>query len=118
LNTFLTVIITTIVYPTLVVWIFGVERKRVAEKCRFSSMLVLSSLIGTLSHLLIDTTMHEYNPFLYPFTSQSIDSLVLFGHWLPASIFVQTLLFIFLLAIFVYELRKGTEGFWKRLLVE
>jgi membrane-bound metal-dependent hydrolase YbcI (DUF457 family) len=118
LDTFLTVIITTFVYPTLVVWIFRVERKLVAEKCRFSGMLVLSSLVGTLSHLLIDTTMHEYNPFFYPFTTQSFDTLVLFGHWLPASIFVHTLLFVFLLAIFVYELRKGSEGFWKRLLVE
>ena len=118
LDTFLAAVITMFAYPTLVVWIFRVERKLAAEKCRFSSLLVLSSLVGALSHLLIDITIHEYNPFFYPFTTQSFDTLVLFGHWLPASIFVNTMLFALLLAIFVYELRKGTEGFWKRLLVQ
>jgi membrane-bound metal-dependent hydrolase YbcI (DUF457 family) len=118
LNTFLTVLIVVFVYPILVAWIFRIDRKLVTEKCRFSRMLVLSALLGSLSHLLIDTTMHDYNPLFYPFTTQSFDALILFGNWLPASIFVHSLLFVSLIAIFVYELRKGTQGFWKRLLVE
>jgi len=118
LNTFLAVLIVISVYPILTAWIFKIDRKLVAEKSRFSGMLVLSALVGTLSHLLIDTTMHDYNPLFYPFTTESFDALVLFGNWLPASIFVHTLLFVSLIAVFVYELRKGTQGFWKRLLVE
>jgi membrane-bound metal-dependent hydrolase YbcI (DUF457 family) len=118
LNTFLTVLIVVSVYPILTAWIFRIDRKLVGEKCRFSGMLVLSALIGTLSHLLIDTTMHDYNPLFYPFTTQSFDALILFGNWLPASIFVHTLLFVLLLAIFVFELHKGLKGFWQRLLVE
>lgn len=118
LNTFLAVLIVVSVYPILVSWIFKIDRKLVAEKCRFSPMLVLSALLGALSHLLIDTTMHDYNPLFYPFTTQSFDALILFGNWLPASIFVHTLLSVLLLAIFVFELHKGLKGFWKRLLVE
>jgi len=112
------VLIVISVYPILTAWIFKIDRKLVAEKSRFSGMLVLSALVGTLSHLLIDTTMHDYNPLFYPFTTQSFDALVLFGNWVPASFFVHTLLFAFLMAIFVYELRKGMQGFWKRLLIE
>jgi len=118
LNTFLAVLIVVSLYSILVSWIFKIDRKLVAERCRFSSMLVLSALAGTLSHLIIDTTMHDYNPLFYPFTSQSFDALVLFGNWLPASIFVHTLLFVVLLAIFIFEFRKGLKGFWERLLVE
>jgi membrane-bound metal-dependent hydrolase YbcI (DUF457 family) len=118
LNTFLAVLMVVSIYPILVAWIFRIDRKFVAEKCRFSRMLVLSALLGALSHLLIDTTMHDYNPLFYPFTAQSFDALILFGNWLPASIFVHTLLFVSLIAIFVYELHKGTQGFWKRLFVE
>jgi membrane-bound metal-dependent hydrolase YbcI (DUF457 family) len=118
LNTFLAVLIVVFLYPILVLWIFKIDRKLVAEKCRFSAMLVLSALLGDLSHLLIDTTMHDYNPLFYPFTSQSFDALVLFGNWLPSSIFVHTLLFVVLLAIFTFEFRKGLKGFWGRLLVE
>ena len=118
LNTFLTVLIVVSLYPILAALIFRIDRKFVAEKCRFSPMLVLSAVIGALSHLLIDTTMHDYNPLFYPFTTQSFDALILFGNWLPASIFVHTLLFAFLLAIFIFELHKGLKGFWQRLLVE
>lgn len=118
LNTFLTVLVVIFLYPILVSWIFRIDRKLVAEKCRFSNMLVLSALLGTLSHLLIDTTMHDYNPLFYPFTTQSFDALILFGDWRPASIFIHTLFFVLLMTVFVYELSKGTKGFWKRLLVE
>jgi membrane-bound metal-dependent hydrolase YbcI (DUF457 family) len=118
LNTFLTVLIVISAYPTLVSWIFRIDKELVSEKCRFSAMLMLSALLGALSHLLIDTTMHDYNPLFYPFTTQSFDALILFGNWRPASIFVHTLLFVFLLAIFVFELRKDLKGFWTRLLVE
>jgi membrane-bound metal-dependent hydrolase YbcI (DUF457 family) len=118
LNTFLTVLIVVSLYPILVSCIFRIDRKLTAEKCRFSSMLVLSALLGTLVHLFIDTTMHDYNPLFYPFTTQSFDALILFGDWLPASIFVHTLFSVLLLVIFVFELHKGLKGFWIRLLVE
>ncbi len=118
LNPFLAVVVTMFLYPVLVARIFNVEKKEVAEKCRFSSLLVLSAFIGSLFHLLVDITSHEYNPLLYPFTSQSFDTFVLFNDYVSASILVHAVLFGLLLAIFVYERSKGTQWFWKRLLIE
>lgn len=118
LDLFLAVLVTTLLYPVIVSWIFKLEKNSVAEKCRFSGMLVLSALFGSLSHVLIDATSHEYNPLLYPFITESFDAFVLMKNRLLASIIVQITLFVLLLLIFVREFTKGNKGFWKRLLVE
>jgi len=118
LDTFLAIQITGFLYPTFVNWIFRVKIKNVSEKCVFSGMLVFSALVGSLSHVLIDATCHEYNPLFYPFTNESFDAFVLLNDWLLASVIVQTVLFAMLLAIFAIEVRKGTQRFWERLLVE
>jgi membrane-bound metal-dependent hydrolase YbcI (DUF457 family) len=116
-DAFLTVLVTMFLYPSLASWIFKLEKKDVAEKCCFSGMLILSVLIGTLSHVLTDSLGHEYNPLLYPFITESFDAFVLFGKWLLAGVIVQSVLLVALSIIFVYEVRKGTQGFWKRVLV-
>jgi membrane-bound metal-dependent hydrolase YbcI (DUF457 family) len=116
-DAFLAVLVTVFLYPLLVSWIFKLEKKDAAEKCRFSGMLLLSAFVGTLSHVLIDATNHEYNPLLFPFNSESFDALVLWGNWVLAAIIAQSVLLMVLLVIFVYEVRKGTRGFWKRLLI-
>jgi len=116
-DAFLTVLVTMFLYPLLASRIFKLEKKDVAEKCRFSGMLILSALVGTLFHVLIDSLSHEYNPLLYPFTTESFDAFVLFGNWLLAGIIIQSVLLVALLIIFVYEIRRGTQGFWKRVLV-
>jgi membrane-bound metal-dependent hydrolase YbcI (DUF457 family) len=116
-DVFLAVAVTIFLYPSLVSLIFKLEKKDAAEKCCFSGMLLLSAFVGTLSHVLIDATNHEYNPLLYPFNSESFDALVLLGNWVLAAIIVQFVLLMVLLVIFIYEVRKGTRGFWKRLLI-
>jgi len=119
LDTFLAVLVTILLYPLVVSWIFKLEKNSVAEKCRFSGMLMLSALFGCMSHVLIDGTCHEYNPLLYPFIKESFDALVLIKNdWSLASAIVQITLFVLLLLILVRELTKGNKGFWKRLLVE
>jgi len=119
LDTFLAVLVTSLLYPVIVSWIFKLQKNSVSEKCRFSSMLVLSALIGSLSHVLIDATSHEYNPLLYPFVTESFDALVLIKNdWLLASVIVQITLLVLLLLILVREFKRGSEGFWRRLLVE
>jgi len=117
LDTFLALLITIFLYPVLVSWVFNLKKKGVAEKCRFCGMLVFSALIGSLSHVLIDSTMHQYNPLFYPFMNESFDALVLMNNWFAASIIVHIVLFGLLLAILVIETRKGNQGFWERLLV-
>jgi len=117
LDTFLALLVTMFLYPVIVSWIFKLKKKEVAEKCRFSGRLVLSALIGSLSHVLIDSTMHEYNPLLYPFMNESFDALVLMNDWFLTSIIVHLVLSGLLFAIFFKEIRKGTDRLWERLLV-
>jgi len=67
LGTMLGLIITIKFYPFLVSYFFGVDREKVESKCKLSSALAISVLIGTISHVLLDFTNHFYNPILWPF---------------------------------------------------
>ena len=118
LDTILAVLVTALLYPVIVSWIFKLEKSSVAEKCHFSGMLVLSAFFGCMSHVLIDSTSHEYNPLLYPFITESFDALVLMNDWLLASAIVHITLFVLLLLILIREFTRGSEGFWRRLLIE
>lgn len=117
LGTFLSVLLTVLLYPPAVSLALKVDRKRVEEKCRFSIVLSVSCLLGGLSHVLIDTSHHEFNPLLYPFVNESFDSLVLLNNWELASFIVQFALLAVLLLILFWEVGKGTRGFWERLLI-
>lgn len=66
-----------------------------------------SALIGSTSHVLLDAMHHRYNPLFYPFTSASIDVLVLFGDWFTASLALQALFTAAFLAIFLVELKRA-----------
>ncbi|MHA2078985.1 MAG: DUF4184 family protein [Candidatus Thorarchaeota archaeon] len=66
LGTFLAVIITWLIYPPIISTIFRVDRKRLKEAAGLSKMLVVSCLIGVLSHVLLDYPMHWFNPILWP----------------------------------------------------
>ncbi|MFW9794157.1 MAG: DUF4184 family protein [Candidatus Thorarchaeota archaeon] len=65
-GTFLAVIVTWLIYPPIISTLFGVNRERLDEACNLSTILVLSCLVGVLSHLLLDYPMHWYNPILWP----------------------------------------------------
>jgi hypothetical protein len=72
LGTMLGIIITIKFYPFLVGNFFGVEKEKVESKCKLSSALAISVLIGTISHVLLDFTNHLYNPILWPFLDAEI----------------------------------------------
>jgi len=67
LGTFLALIVTVLVYPPLVSRLFHVDKKKVESKCKLSFAVVLSVLVGNLSHVLLDVTNHAYNPVFWPF---------------------------------------------------
>lgn len=117
LGTFLSVLLTIFLYPPVVSLVFGLDREKVEERCRFSSVLLISCLLGCLSHVLIDSLHHEFNPLLYPFVNESFDSFVLLNNWQLASFIVQFVLLVILLLVLFWEVGKGTKGFWKRVLV-
>lgn len=118
LGTALSVILSAFAYAPLVSYLFRINYETVKDRCRLSWSMVAICFAGSLSHVLIDALHHEYNPLLYPFTYSSYDALVLMNNWVLASAIVP-LAFLTLLGLFVAkEVKKGTKGIWKRLLVE
>jgi membrane-bound metal-dependent hydrolase YbcI (DUF457 family) len=65
-GTLLAVLVTWLLYPRIISTLFGVDGENLKEVTGLSKMLVLSCLIGVLSHLLVDYPMHWYNPILWP----------------------------------------------------
>ncbi|MFW9839528.1 MAG: DUF4184 family protein [Candidatus Thorarchaeota archaeon] len=65
-GTLLAVVVTWLLYPPIISAIFGVDHQRLKDTSGMSGILVLSCLIGVLSHLLLDYPMHWYNPILWP----------------------------------------------------
>jgi hypothetical protein len=118
LATLLSVVLTVFAYSPLVSFLFKLDSKAVSSRSRFSWGMVATCLMGGLSHVLIDSTHHEYNPLLFPFTYNSFDAFVFMNDWTLASVIIQ-LFFMSLLVFFVVkEVKKGTKGIWKRLFVE
>ncbi len=75
LGTTLAVVATSLFYPWIVSTIFGVDRQDLKEACKITPILVLSCFLGVVSHLLIDYTMHWFNPILWPW----VDPFVFVG---------------------------------------
>lgn len=117
LGTLLSVLLTIFLYPAVVSLLFGLDREMVEERCRFSGKLVASCFAGCVSHVFIDSLHHEHNPLLYPFTNESFDAFVLLNDWNYASVIVQSVFLALSVFILILEARRGTGGFWKRVLV-
>lgn len=117
LGTFLSVLLTVFFYPPVVSFFFKLEGKRVEERCRFSSILVASCIVGGVLHVIVDSMTHEFNPVLYPFVKDSFDVLRLTNDWASSSLIVGSVLLGLLIFFFVDGIRKGTRDFWMRMLV-
>lgn len=65
-GTLLAVIVTRFLYTPIISTLFGIDRERLNKDSGLSKMLVVSCLIGVLSHLLVDYPMHWFNPILWP----------------------------------------------------
>jgi hypothetical protein len=75
IGTVLAVLTTRYLYAPIISWIFGVNRTRLDEACSLNSYLVLSCVIGLVGHLLLDYTMHWFNPLFWPW----VDPFALVG---------------------------------------
>ena len=116
-GTLLAVAITVWLYPTLTSKIFPISKLKVKEKCRLSTGLVFSCLLGVLSHVLLDVTNHAYNPVFWPFlaineTPSPITPFL--GGATTASIIIHGLMAILLVSLLIQK----RENLWERLLVE
>ncbi|MFW9810170.1 MAG: DUF4184 family protein [Candidatus Thorarchaeota archaeon] len=79
-GTLIAVTVTWLLYTPLISTLFSVDQERLKETTGLSKMLVVSCLIGVLSHLLLDYPMHWYNPILWPWINpfDVVGPLVLF----------------------------------------
>lgn len=103
LGTFLAVIFTAKIYPHLVSSLFHVNKEQVKNKCKLSWGLVISVLVGILSHVLLDITNHPYNPLFWPFSSTFINNPINFALGNPlGSIYMQVIMgSLFVVIIFI-----------------
>lgn len=118
LGTVISVVFTVFAYSPLISRLFRLDSKIVRDRCRFSWSLVAVCLLGNLSHVLVDSLHHAYNPLLYPFNSNSFDALVLMNNWVLATVIVQSSFLALLVLFVIREVKHGTENIWARLLVE
>ena len=117
LGTLISLVATILIYPALVSTVFSIKEVEVKEKCKFSSNLFFSCLLGNLSHVLLDCTNHDYNPIFWPFLMpEGTPSLVCsaLGGRERASLIVQVILIAVLLIILLIS-RCG--NLWKNLFV-
>lgn len=102
IGTFFAVIFTVKIYPNLVNSLFHVNKERVKTKCRMSLGLVVSVLVGILSHVLLDVTNHPYNPLFWPFSYTFVNSPIYFALGTPIrSLYIQVIMGVFLVGLII-----------------
>jgi membrane-bound metal-dependent hydrolase YbcI (DUF457 family) len=111
IGTFLAITVTALVYPPLVIRLFGVEKKKIERKCKLSFALAISVFIGVISHVLLDITNHPYNPVFWPFqTADATPSPFYFALGEPLGyLWMQVIMGAISLTILVVE-RKNLKA--------
>jgi membrane-bound metal-dependent hydrolase YbcI (DUF457 family) len=111
IGTFLAVIVTIRVYPSLVSRLFHVDKKKVESKCKLSFAVVFSVFVGNLSHILLDVTNHPYNPIFWPFLpATATPSPIYFALGNPlGSLWMQIIMAVLLAALIVIKRRNLFE---------
>ena len=67
IGTFISTLVTVLLYPILTSLIFRLDKAKTKEICRLTPVLVLSCMLGNVFHILLDIPMHPFNPVLWPF---------------------------------------------------
>ena len=115
-GTILAIAVTVLVYPRLTSAVFRVDKHKVKEKCRFSLGLVVSCVLGVISHVLLDVTNHAYNPVFWPFLAlhETPSPIVpVLGGEATASLLIHALMVVLFIGLFANK----RENFWEQLLV-
>jgi membrane-bound metal-dependent hydrolase YbcI (DUF457 family) len=112
IGTFLAVIVTVYVFPSLVSRLFHVDKKKIENKCKLSFAVVFSVFVGILSHVLLDVTNHPYNPLFWPFLpATATPSPIYFALGEPlGSLWMQIIMAVILGALIVVNLRNVFEA--------
>jgi hypothetical protein len=116
IGTFLSLLFTFLIYPTLVHFLFRVDKNKVECECRLSSTLIFSVLLGNLSHVFLDLFTHEITPIFWPLFPSNMLNIIpsIFGGVENSSLITHTFMGISLIFLFL----KNRENLLKKLLVE
>jgi len=111
IGTFLALIVTIRVYPSLVSHLFHVDKKKAESKCKLSFAVVFSVFVGNLSHVLLDVTNHPYTPVFWPFlTATATPSPIYFALGNPlGSLWMQIIMAVLLAALIVVKRKNLFE---------
>ena len=115
-GTLLSIAVTFFVYPRLTSAVFPIDKLKVKEKCRFTLGLVVSCVLGVLSHVLLDVTNHPYNPVFWPFLSSNETPspiVPILGGEATASLLIHTLMVVLFIGLFAHK----RKNFWEHALV-
>ena len=112
-GTVLSVAFTVLIYPTLSSHFFKIDKVKVKARCRFSLGLILSCLLGNLSHVLLDVITHHLSPLFWPFSPPTHSPSCALVGMVNAALIVHTFLAVLFVALFINK----HENFWERLLV-
>lgn len=111
--------VTVYLYPLLISAFFPIKFIEAKERCRFSSSLVISCLLGNISHILLDYTNHNYNPLFWPLITpgEVLSSPVCYflGGMERATLIVQTILVVITLIIIIFVSKR--DKVWEKLLI-
>ncbi len=110
LGTALSFFFTFLFYPALVKILFRGKKESVRVETAFSVNLLVSCLLGNLSHVLLDIFTHRSNPILWPFQTTT-----------PSPIFtnqISIFIHIFCAALFLVILVNNRGNSVKTLLLD
>ncbi len=121
-----TIFVTILIYPQLVGTLFGLEKESIAKECEVSRIVILSAVLGLMGHLLLDITMHWYNPLLWPWIEPTaivgplvslfaFDGNIEVTGFLIANTLVNAMMILLFLAVIA---REWGGGMWERLWVK
>jgi membrane-bound metal-dependent hydrolase YbcI (DUF457 family) len=111
IGTFLALIVTVRIFPSLVNRLFHVDKKRVESKCKLSFAVVFSVFVGNISHVLLDVTNHPYTPVFWPFLpATATPSPIYFALGNPlGSLWMQIIMAVLLAALIVIKRKNLFE---------
>ncbi|MHA1576283.1 MAG: DUF4184 family protein, partial [Candidatus Thorarchaeota archaeon] len=66
IGTIIAIGVTVYLYPPIISIIFKVDKEKLKDACKFGPVLVISCILGVLSHELVDFPFHWYNQTLWP----------------------------------------------------
>lgn len=121
IGTLVSLAVTIYFYPFLISTFFPVKLIKAREKCRFSFSLIISCLLGNVSHVLLDYTNHNYNPLFWPLiTPREISSspvCYFLGGVERSTLIVQIILVTIFIIIFVDKFVNNRDKIWEELLI-